>query len=260
MPWILKIATLGKKSMNKKAVQVVEGQAMAQAQPISIEALMAQAIDKNVSPETMEKLMAMRREIHAEKAREEFNIAMAQFQVECPIIQRKKEGSKTKTGIIAFHYAPLEDIIGQTKDLIQQHGFSYIFKTEKNEKSVKATCIVNHAQGHSENSSADIPIGGGTPLMTTPQVVSSIMTFAKRLAFSNAFGIVTGYEDTDTIGLSTAQEDKIQELVIEWQAALESAGTVEELQKTWAQVPPQAKKQLTLLKNNLKKKYVNSTI
>ncbi|MDD5590162.1 MAG: hypothetical protein PHQ47_03240, partial [Candidatus Portnoybacteria bacterium] len=56
----------------------------------SAEALIAQAIDKGVSVETMEKLLAMRKELKAEWAKEEFIKAMANFQKECPIIEKKK--------------------------------------------------------------------------------------------------------------------------------------------------------------------------
>ena len=53
-----------------------------------IESLIAKAIDKNVSVETMERLLIMRRELKAEWAQTEFDKAMAAFQSECPIIKK----------------------------------------------------------------------------------------------------------------------------------------------------------------------------
>ena len=55
------------------------------------EALIAKAIDKNVPVETMERLLAMRRELKAEWAKEEFDKAMSAFQSDCPIIKKRRE-------------------------------------------------------------------------------------------------------------------------------------------------------------------------
>ena len=59
--------------------------------------LISQAIDKNASVQTMERLLAMRRELKAEYAREAYDNAMSAFQAECPIIKKTKNVF-TKTG------------------------------------------------------------------------------------------------------------------------------------------------------------------
>ena len=55
------------------------------------EMLIAKAIDKNVPVETMERLLAMRRELKAEWAKAEFDKAMSVFQSDCPIIKKRRE-------------------------------------------------------------------------------------------------------------------------------------------------------------------------
>src|SRR3712207_2584294 len=95
-------------------------------QAFTPEMLIAQAIEKQVPVETMERLLAMRRELKAERAKEQYNRAMAGFQGECPTIQKTKE-VKTNSGKVAYRYAPIESIQEQTKHLIQKYGFSYAF-------------------------------------------------------------------------------------------------------------------------------------
>ena len=53
------------------------------AQPQSVEMMLVNAVNNNVPVETIEKLMAMRREIRAEQAKEAFDLAMSKFW-ECP--------------------------------------------------------------------------------------------------------------------------------------------------------------------------------
>ena len=167
------------------------------------EALIALAIEKNVPVETMERLLVMRRELKAEYAKEQFDNAMAKFQAKCPTIRKTKE-VKTRAGVVAYRYAPLESIVEQVKELLKTHGFSYAVQTETLDGSVKATCIVKHRFGHSESSSIAVPLGNKTDIMSQTQVVAAALTFAKRYAFCNVFGILTGDEDTDA-GPETAE-------------------------------------------------------
>ena len=173
------------------------------------ESLIAQAIEKNVSVETMERLLVMRRELKAEYAKEQFDIAMSEFQAGCPIIRKTKE-VKTRSGVVAYRYAPLESIVEQVKELLKTHGFSYAVQTETLDTKVKATCIIKHRFGHSDSSSIAVPLGNKTDIMSQTQVVAAALTFAKRYAFCNAFGILTGDEDTDGKP-ATAEHGTLQE-------------------------------------------------
>lgn len=172
------------------------------------ETLIAQAIEKGVSVETMERLLAMRRELKAEFAKEEFDKSMADFQSECPVIKKEKPGGKTKSGVVAYYYAPLDSIVTQVKDAIKSKGFSYAIQTKTDEKGVKVTCIVKHTAGHSESSDVEVPLGTKTDIMSASQVVASALTFAKRYAFCNAFGILTGDDDDNTQVVKTEVKKK----------------------------------------------------
>jgi hypothetical protein len=171
-----------------------------------VETLIAQAIDKNVPVETMERLLVMRRELKAEFAKEAFDKAMSEFQAGCPTIGKTK-CVYTKAGNKAYSYAPLESIVAQVKGLLKEHGFSYAVQTETKEGMVKVTCIAKHKYGHTEPSSVEVPLGNKTDIMSQTQVVAAALTFAKRYAFCNAFGILTGDEDTDASSMPTDKPD-----------------------------------------------------
>src|SRR5687768_1312205 len=161
------------------------------------EALIAKAIDKHVPVETMERLLMMRRELKAEWAKEEFDKAMSAFQAECPIIKKTK-GVKTGTGDIAYKYAPLDSIVEQVKDILSTHGFSYsVNQPVAKPGYIKVALTVKHKSGHSEVTCVELPLGNKTRIMSQTQVEAATLTFAKRYAFCNAFGILTGDEDTD---------------------------------------------------------------
>lgn len=161
------------------------------------EALIAKAIDKKVPVETMERLLIMRRELKAEWAKAEFDKALAAFQAECPIIKKTKS-VKTDTGEIAYKYAPLESIVAQVKDTLRNHGFSYcVDQPEAKQGYIKVALTVKHTSGHSEVTCVELPLGNKTRIMSQTQVEAAALTFAQRYAFCNAFGILTGDEDTD---------------------------------------------------------------
>lgn len=168
-----------------------------QKEVMSVESFITQAISANVPIETLERLLAMRTQVKAEQAKEAFDRAMAEFQGDCPVIVKSKNGGQTNSGVVAYKYAPLDVIVKQTKELLKKNGFSYAIQTVTEPEKVKVTCFVKHELGHSESSSVEVPLGAKTSVMSAPQVVASALTFAKRYAFCNAFGILTGDEDTD---------------------------------------------------------------
>jgi hypothetical protein len=166
------------------------------------EALIALAIEKNVSVDTMERLLAMRRELKAERAKEEFDKAMAGFQQQCPTIEKKKQGYNYK-------YADLTDIVEHVKEILAKNGFSYTFDTDEGENAVIVYCKVKHIAGHIETSKARITLES-TMKMNASQKSGAAMTYGKRYAFCNAFGILTGDEDTDASGGESNNQSRQQ--------------------------------------------------
>ena len=164
----------------------------------NIEGLLTLVVTEKMPMETLERILAMRKELKAEYAKEQFDIAMSYFQAHCPVIEKVKAGGKTKDAKDpAYYYAPLDHILHSVQDLLEKTGLSYTFDARKEGLRVIVTCFAKHKSGHERPTIIDVPMGTGTNIMSAPQVEMATMTFAKRYAFCNAFGIVTGGEDSD---------------------------------------------------------------
>lgn len=159
---------------------------------VNPELLLMTAIENGLPIETIEKLLQLRTQLKNEWAKEQFENAMTKFQGECPIIQKIKEGGKTNSGDVAYYYAPVEELVLQTKDLILKNGFNYDFQPETLENKVRVTCNVNHISGYTKSKSVEFPLSTKTNVMSAPQVIAATMTFAMRYAFRFSFGIATG--------------------------------------------------------------------
>jgi hypothetical protein len=174
--------------------------------PNEIDSFISQAIAVNAPVETLERLFALHKEVKAEKAKELFITAMAKLQSELPIIEKTKV-VKDKAGVERYRFAQFDSIIRQTKEIISANGFSYRFREEADGDILRAVCIVTHEAGHSEESPFTVNIGVEA-YMTDVQKRGARMTFAKRYAFCNAFGIVTGDEDIDGTDADKKDEPK----------------------------------------------------
>lgn len=220
-----------------------------------IEIIGQAVLSGNVPVETMEKLMALQERWEANKAKKEFDEALAGFQSECPTIKKTKI-VKNKDGTTRYAYAPLDSIIEQTKGLLAKHGLSYKFDTKVN-GMVEVTCRLTHKAGHSETSFFAVPVDKDA-YMTAPQQFASALTFAKRYTFCDVVGIMTGDEDNDAnkIGPETPPKETVSSIE-ELRITLEGAGGLTDLQKKWEWIVthhPVAAKKLEKVKDELKKK------
>jgi hypothetical protein len=195
------VKDIPKKSPKKECVVIEPKQEISvyRQREASVENMIMQAIKEGTPVETLERVLAMRDKLKAEYDKEQYDIAMSGFQSECPIIKRVKEGSKTKSGQLAFKYAPLEVIIKEVQPTLRKYNLSYNFKPIKNEqgKLTDVRCYATHINGYSDFSEMPVTEGGGTSLMSGSQISAASITFAKRYAFCNIFGIVTEEEDNE---------------------------------------------------------------
>jgi hypothetical protein len=122
------------------------------------------------------------------------------------VVRNKPE----KGGGIRYKYAPLDVIVEEVRDILEENGFSYTLATEQTADSVTAICNSHHLAGHSESTRLTAPIDHEA-YMNEPQKVASALTYASRYAFRNAFGIMTGDDDDDAQSASKMPE-KVQDV------------------------------------------------
>ena len=166
---------------------------------VNLSDLFKQAIEKNASVETLERLMKIRQEIKNETAKEVFNTELNQLQEEIPVIEPDCE-VKNPDGSVRYRYASLRRIMEVIQPLLSKHGFSVSFETDKTEKGeVKVVCILRHILGHSEKSSFIIPMETSR-YMSDIQRMGSTLTYAKRYALNSMLNITTS-DDSDSDGI-----------------------------------------------------------
>lgn len=171
-------------------------------QNFNLEKLISQGIDKGMTVDTLERLLAMRTQLKQEWAKEQFDRAMAKFQSECPTIKKTKE--VIVNGKVVYSYAPIESVVTQVKSILEACGFSYSTNMEVLNEGVKVCVKVTHSAGHSQENCMQVPLGQKTGVMNASQQVAAAQTFAKRYAFLNSFGILTGDDDNDGANIESS--------------------------------------------------------
>lgn len=184
------VATVVKKDV---AVRGVESLATVDLQP-----LLAQAVG---SIESMERLLALRDKMKAEWAREQFFTALAGFQKDCPVVEKKHKvmdrDKQTKQAKgVRYAYAAIEDLTTQAGPAMERWGFSWTCKPVQTDHKVKAVVHAHHKDGHEEVTEFEVPLDPDA-YMSDPQKAAAALTFATRYAFKAAFGIQTRGEDND---------------------------------------------------------------
>ena len=189
-----------------KAVKKVERMPakVERKKPENPEVLIQKAIEKGLPVETMERLLAMRKELKEEAAKEAFFNDLSRFQASIPEIPKNKK-VYNKDGTLRYSYAPLDVIIKSLKKAISDHGFSYTITTQQTDSTITATCNLHHRDGHTERTSLTVPIDKDA-YMTDTQKIASALTYAKRYAFCDALGIMTSDEDDDAQATARTQE------------------------------------------------------
>lgn len=183
-----------------KEITVIEPKEVA-----SVENFITKAIEMNAPVETMEKLFALHKDVKAERAKEAFVQAVSKFQAECPIIKRNKDVLNKDGKSVRYSYASLDSIVSQVKATLGSCGLSYTTDVVNETGFIIAVCKITHILGHSETSSFKIPIDT-EGYMSAPQKYASALTFAKRYAFCNALGILTGEDDFDASDVDKKSE------------------------------------------------------
>lgn len=204
--------------------------------------LIERAIEKGLDVDKMTQLFDLQERWEKKEAKKVYDLAMNKLQAELPIIEKKMEGGKTATGKVAYYYAPLEYIVDKVRAVISQNGFSYRFKVENEPDKVRVMCIVNHEGGHTETSTMETGLSARTGVMSVPQQIASTVTFNKRYAFMNAFGITVGGEDDDAQDIATTEN-----AVEEAKGQLQNAKTVKELDGIFGKLPKEVRADKGLL-------------
>jgi len=175
--------------------------------------LLAQAIEKGLGVEALERLVALHERASDRVAAQEFAGALAAFQQECPNIGKSANVDYvTKTGVrVQYRFAPLDKIAEVIRPILAKHGLSYKWNSEVRDGAIRVVCTLRHANGHSDSSEFTCPTESNTPAMSAPQKVAAALSFGRRQSLVQVLGLSATDDDDDGGDHEDAMADKITE-------------------------------------------------
>jgi hypothetical protein len=189
------------------------------------------ARDPNVDIDKMERLMLMHERVVERQARAAYASALASMQCELPSIA---ERGKIDIGRgKPQSYALWEDINEAIKPVLSKHGFALSFRTGRTDAAIIVTGILSHREGHSEETTMQLPIDTSGS-KNAVQAVGSSTSYGKRYTAAALLNITSHGEDDDgkAGGIQGLTEEQVGTLI----EMLESVGASKDEFCAWAKV------------------------
>lgn len=167
---------------------------------VNPQALIQAAVETGAGMETLERLVALYKDVRAERAKAAWHKAMAEFQRTCPPVFKTATAQiKTRTGAgYSYSFAPLQEILGTVQPVLAPLGLSVSFRVKHGPNQVIASARVSHEFGHSEESGeVQMPVVDEGSGANAAQRVGIAATYAKRYALLAILGLAPE-SDTDS--------------------------------------------------------------
>jgi len=170
-------------------------------EPVSRDGLaevLRHAIDKDVSVETIERLVALQERITDKRNAQEFANALASFQAGCPVIARTSKAKITTRGGVTYSYtyADLDHIVRTIREPLRLHGLSFSWDSKTDEGNIHCQCLLRHVNGHKSSANFSCPTSSPSG-MSDQQKVASALSFARRQSLVQVLGLTMTEPDTD---------------------------------------------------------------
>lgn len=149
------------------------------------------AKDASVPVDKLEKLIALQERILDREAEMSFNRAFARMQAKLPVVLERGRGDKNMA------YAKHEDIVQQTRPVLEEFGFSLRHETSwPDDKTILITGVLTHEDGHSVRSQfkAEADNSGSKNKI---QSYGSTMSYGRRYTTLDLLNIVSREDDDD---------------------------------------------------------------
>jgi hypothetical protein len=191
-----------KPRINEVSVIEHSPSALAVATPMT---MLAQAVERGMAVETIDRLTALAERWDATQARKAFFEAFAAFKSEAITIARNK--NITDGPLKGKRYAELFSFVVAVTPALSRNGLSASWEITKDEKDwIEVTCIVEHVNGHSKRVAMGGPPDNGGAKNAIQARVSTV-TYLERQTLKAACGVAEQGDDID--GRSTAPVDFI---------------------------------------------------
>jgi hypothetical protein len=170
-------------------------------EPPTALSILDRAVNSGMTPESLEKLVALAERMADRQAAQEFNTAMAAFKAACPPVVRRAENGQfkvTRNGVQQNRrYASMEDIEATIRKPLGDAGLSYRWSSATFDKGqMTLSCVVSHIGGHSVESAVSLPTASSAGCSEI-QKIGAAMTYAQRYSLVQALGLTSCDEDND---------------------------------------------------------------
>lgn len=196
---------------------ITVGQPRLAQMEISPMALIANALERGMPMDVIERLMKMKEELDAKEARKAYIAAMANFKKNDIVIEKNKQvgfESRRTGGKTSYKHATLDTVTSAVNKLLGENGLSYEWVPEQEGNMVKVTCIVTHIGGHSERFSLKAP-PDDSGQKNGIQMVGSTISYLQRYLLLGALGLATSDMDNDGRGEELDEADSVAEKPID---------------------------------------------
>lgn len=158
-------------------------------------AMIATALEKGASVETLEKLMNLQERWETNQSRKSFVAAMALARPKFLPILKTNDGYSNR-----YKYETLSDVMDAVDGPLGDHGFSYDWITDDIEGGrIRVTCVITHEDGFSrKNSLSGHPndTADAKANMNAHQRMGGAVTYLQRYTLKAALGVAASL-DTD---------------------------------------------------------------
>jgi hypothetical protein len=182
--------------------------------------------DHDFDIDKVKAMIEIKRGIDADAARKAFNLAVAEFKRDPPIVVRdmlnKQYGST---------YASIAAVVNTTNAALAPHGLNASWDVvEQTKEGMRLACVLSHSLGHEKRVELWGPMdssGQKNPL----QQVKSTMTYLKIATFEAVTGIASreGNQDDDGNGGGASKVDPI---VAQWIETIAKCATLDAVTTT----------------------------
>ena len=233
----------------KSFIQVTDKRGQFDEAPVPVStspnAVVIMAMQKNYTPELIEKMMSLQERHEANEARKAYHEAMSAFKSSPPEIEKDKIVSFTVEGkgTTSYSHASLANVTGKINRALSEHGLSAGWTTVQNEKGITVTCTITHKFGHSESTSLTAaPDTSGSK--NAIQAIGSTVSYLERYTILALTGLATHDMDDDGKTSEDTGPNLFEQWEIKCREVCEAAQTLEDIIAWWPNNGPTVKKEL----------------
>ena len=213
------------------ATNVIEYPAQEQVQaPETPMAMLAVAVAKGMSPETIKGFMDLQERWEKGMAERAYNEAFSAFKAEA--VQVIKNKTVTDGPLKGKSYAELFAVVDAATPFLSKHGLSASWKVTKDDKDwIEVTCILKHVKGHAETCTLGGPpdTGGAKNAI---QARASTVSYLERYTFKGVTGLAEKTEDTDG---NAQAKGMTPEVLDAWVKKIDATTTKDDAKKVCAE-------------------------